>query len=82
MVVMAGRNYRPRPFSGSILFFSAGARQQHNIFYRIDRSGGWGELCCSRVQVITLPGNHLTILDKRNSPIAAEKLRAILAPGR
>ena len=76
----AGRNYRPKPFAGSILFFSADARQKHNIFYRIDPAGGWAELCGGRVQIITLPGTHLTLLDQHNAPIAAEKLRGFLLP--
>ncbi len=75
----AGSNYQPKPFSGSILFFAASKRQNHNIFYHVDPSGGWGELCGGRAQVITLPGTHLTLLDQRNAPLAAETLRAFLS---
>jgi thioesterase domain-containing protein/acyl carrier protein len=71
----AGEGYRPKPFPGSILFFAANARQNHNIFYRNDPAGGWGKLCDNRVHVIPLPGSHLTILDPSNATIAAEKLR-------
>lgn len=77
--LQAGQNYRPKPFSGSIVFFAAEERQHYNIFYRVDRSGGWGELCGQRIQTITLPGTHLTMLDQRNVPLAAEKLRPFLA---
>ena len=75
----AGRNYRPKPFAGSILFFSAvAAKAQHLLPHRPRRR--MAELCGGRVQIITLPGTHLTLLDQHNAPIAAEKLRGFLLP--
>ncbi len=70
--------YRPRPYPGSVVLFRATERAIHNIFYKIDPSSGWGKLTEGRVQVIHLPGTHLSILSSRNTPAVADQLRPYL----
>jgi thioesterase domain-containing protein/acyl carrier protein len=67
--------YRPRPYAGSVVLFRATDRAIHNIFYKIDPSSGWGALTNGRVEVIHLPGTHLSILSSKNAPSVAAQLR-------
>ncbi|HEX3359089.1 MAG TPA: alpha/beta fold hydrolase, partial [Tepidisphaeraceae bacterium] len=58
----AAASYRPGPYSGSVLVFRATDRPMHNIFYKIDPSNGWGASAAGGVNVIDLPGSHLSLL--------------------
>ncbi|SFO88816.1 phthiocerol/phenolphthiocerol synthesis type-I polyketide synthase D [Amycolatopsis arida] len=58
--------YRPEPYPGRVVFFSAaeqvpgGLRDQR--FDRTDPARGW-DAYCPDLEVITVPGHHLSLLD-------------------
>jgi acyl transferase domain-containing protein/thioesterase domain-containing protein/acyl carrier protein len=61
--------YRPEPYGGRVVFFSAaesvpgGLRDQR--FERTDPARGWDAVCAD-LELITVPGHHLSLLDPPN----------------
>jgi thioesterase domain-containing protein/acyl carrier protein len=69
----AAAAYRPRPFPGRIVYFRAASA-------RPGRSEGlWGRLALGGLDVRTVPGEHLTIMQSDNAPEFAVELRSALA---
>ncbi|WP_375341428.1 amino acid adenylation domain-containing protein [Lyngbya sp. CCY1209] len=64
----------PRPYAGQITLFRAADRQA-GLGRTIDPQLGWEELALGGVDIIEVPGHHLSILTEPNVKILAEKLR-------
>jgi thioesterase domain-containing protein len=68
--------YRPKPYSGSVLFFRARERRSHESQ---NPELAWIDLAAGGTQVHVVPGNHLTMHSEENLPVVAKVLRDILA---
>ncbi|WP_116047453.1 type I polyketide synthase [Amycolatopsis palatopharyngis] len=74
--------YRPDPYDGRAVFFSAadqvpgGLRDQR--FDRTDPARGW-DAVCTDLEVITVPGHHLSLLDPPNVDIIGRHLQHLLS---
>ena len=71
----AVREYRPRPYPGSITLFRAMDRSVTGTY---SRTLGWGRLARGGVRVIDVPGTHSTVLRPGSEPPMAAKLRDCL----
>jgi phthiocerol/phenolphthiocerol synthesis type-I polyketide synthase D len=78
-------HYQPEPFDGRVVFFSAadlvpgGLRDQR--FDRVDPARGW-DAVCGDLEVITVSGHHLSMLDPPNVDQIGKHLDNILATTR
>lgn len=72
--LLAGENYRPKPYSGRVYLFKAESRPE---FFGADPDLGWGEIL-SDLQIEGIPGDHGTINTGMNLKILARKLAALL----
>ncbi|WP_218160453.1 type I polyketide synthase [Amycolatopsis marina] len=74
--------YQPDPYDGRAVFFSAadqvpgGLRDQR--FDRTDPARGWDAVCAD-LEVITVPGHHLSLLDPPNVDVVGRHLRHLLS---
>jgi amino acid adenylation domain-containing protein len=73
---LARRQYQPRTFPGRIVLFRAEEIPGWIGSCFDDRRMGWGDLASAGIDVQTVPGDHLTILDRRN--VAALSARLML----
>lgn len=67
---VAGRNYRPLPYSGKITMFRAQIRPP---FEQYDRTLGWTGLA-SEIEVIDVPGDHISMGEEPNAAMLAAAL--------
>jgi amino acid adenylation domain-containing protein len=66
------RSHRPRPYAGPVLFFQAAIGG--------DRAIGWKNLVEGGLEVVTLPGDHRTMMRGEGARLLAQRLsRAALA---
>ena len=76
--------YRPLPWSGPITLIRA--QTQPLLLMHDEAALGWSAVAASGVEVVTLPGNHLTIMREPNVARLADVLRERIAaaelPGR
>ncbi|MEU8972950.1 acyltransferase domain-containing protein [Streptomyces monashensis] len=74
--------YTPRPYDGPVSFFSAADITpddlRDHLFDRQDPARGW-DAVCSDLDVITVPGHHLSLLDPPHVDSVARHLGAVLA---
>jgi thioesterase domain-containing protein len=75
---MARRHYQPRHYPGRLVLFRA--EQVPNwIGSRFDDPlMGWGDLAVGGIEVQTVPGDHLTLLNRRNAGSLARQLNTYL----
>ncbi|HEX2252920.1 MAG TPA: thioesterase domain-containing protein, partial [Thermoanaerobaculia bacterium] len=77
----AARRFRQRPYSGPVTLLRAAASDRFAGFPG-DPTGGWG-LLAARVEVVTVPGDHRTMVLPPNAvPLAAALRAALDAAGR
>ncbi|MBP2326086.1 phthiocerol/phenolphthiocerol synthesis type-I polyketide synthase D [Kibdelosporangium banguiense] len=73
--------YQPEPYAGPVIFYSAesavpgGLRDQR--FDRCDPARGWDSVC-DNLEIVTVPGHHLSLLDPPNVNVIAEHLTGVL----
>ncbi len=77
----AADRYVPQPYPGRAILFrpteiSDGTSEGSEEID--DPLNGWGELVRGGLEVHVVPGDHNTILSKRNALVLGEKLRACL----
>jgi phthiocerol/phenolphthiocerol synthesis type-I polyketide synthase D len=80
--VRALERYRPEPIAGRVVLFSALEQQPDRIrdprFDREDPARGWDVVCGAQLEVVPIPGHHLSVLDPPHVYILAEHLRRLL----
>ena len=75
----AWQAYQPRPYPGRLTIFRAVEQPKWPGFRFDDPTLGWGSLARDGVEVLDVPGNHLShIFDADNARILARTLRAVL----
>jgi thioesterase domain-containing protein/acyl carrier protein len=67
----AMRNYAPRPYAGRVVLFRSRVRP---LLRMHGRDLGWGELANGGLDVVTVPGNHETMLKPPNVEFLAKEL--------
>jgi glutamate-1-semialdehyde aminotransferase/thioesterase domain-containing protein/acyl carrier protein len=73
----ASLNYVPKVYPDRIIFFR-GSESNEGSQYPEDPSWGWRKLSSQPVEIVTVPGNHYTMLAKPHVQVLAEKLQAYL----
>lgn len=79
-VAQAYHCYRPEPYDGDIHLFRTHKNEViGDIRWIVDPCNGWRDLVTGRIEVIPVPGQHLTMLqDPANARPLAERLRAVV----
>ncbi|WP_406442254.1 acyltransferase domain-containing protein [Streptomyces sp. NBC_00631] len=80
-----GEAHRPGGYDGRVVLFRAGEPAPHTVrdpaYERDDDALGWDEVC-PRLEVVPVPGHHLSLLDPPHVDEIAARLRRLLAaPG-
>ncbi|MGK5631436.1 thioesterase domain-containing protein, partial [Streptomyces sp. URMC 123] len=75
------RGYRPAPWDGPLHLFLGREPMPEGIndpeFYRPDRALGW-DAVAPRLEIVDVPGDHLTLLNPPNVEVLARHLRPLL----
>jgi len=72
----AWRKYEPQPFPGKITLFRA---QEQGDNAPEDPDMGWARLAQQGVEIVDVPGNHLTMIHEPHVQVLAEKMQECLA---
>jgi amino acid adenylation domain-containing protein len=64
--------YRPRPYGGKVTLFRT---LDEDSAYEVIEDLGWGQVAQGGVEVLYIPGTHLTIFSEENVTTLAEKAR-------
>ena len=79
--------YQLKPYDGRVILYRAsevaefiGAQDKHKRYVRTDETLGLGEWC-SNLEVVPLPGDHLSLIDRPNLDVLARHLDGVLAEG-
>ncbi|HEY5197247.1 MAG TPA: beta-ketoacyl synthase N-terminal-like domain-containing protein [Solirubrobacteraceae bacterium] len=81
--VRAVERYRPATYDGPVVFYSprdlqtAGMRDPR--FDRHDPARGWDAFCGERLEIVSVPGHHLSLLDSPHVETLAGHLNLLLA---
>jgi len=71
----AAELYRPKPYPGRVILFKA---EEQNALYGPDAKLGWGNAALGGVQIIDVPGDHMSLLEKPRVFQLANHLRACM----
>ena len=67
--------YRPQPYSGQVVLFSATEQASKSTS---DSSNGWGQLVGENIDIYKIPGDHYSIIQEPNVEILATGLKSYL----
>lgn len=77
--------YRPAHYDGRVVFFGAGEEVPGGLrdqrFDRMDPAKGW-DAVCTDLEILTVPGHHLSMLDPPNVEEIGKHLDNVLATSR
>ncbi len=69
-------SYKPQPYSGKIILFQA---MNPSVFYNVNPAEtGWRKYAKGELEIYSIPGNHVSILEEPGVKIIAEKLTHFL----
>lgn len=81
--VRALERYRPQRIAGPVVLFSAREQQPDRMrdprFDRDDVAHGWDAVCDEQLEIVRVPGHHLSLLDPPHVDVLARHLRQLLA---
>jgi thioesterase domain-containing protein len=72
----AMRNYKLKPYGGRLTLFRA---RMQPFFYCHDPDNGWSRVAAGGLEIKTVPGNHLAMLQEPHVRVFARELKACLA---
>src|SRR5262249_49669217 len=75
--IRAVQNYTPRPYTGQVTLFQAGAELAGSE-EPVDSTLGWARLALNPLEIYIVPGDHYTILAEPYVQTLAERLRSCL----
>ena len=70
--------YRPSPFPGKVTLFRSEKGRLAELFHEIQADSGWSELVSGGVEILSVPGDHESMLVEPHVSVVAETLRACL----
>lgn len=75
--------YRPQRIAGPVVLFSARDQQPDRMrdprFDRDDVAHGWDAVCGEQLEIVPVPGHHLSLLDPPHVDVLSSHLRRLLA---
>ncbi|MEM7144034.1 MAG: amino acid adenylation domain-containing protein [Verrucomicrobiota bacterium] len=69
----AMENYTPKPYPGKITLFKARDNAENDKF-ELAEDYGWGRVARKGLEIVDIPGAHLTIFDEENIEAVAEAI--------
>lgn len=76
-----GEAHTPRPYDGRVILYRATEPAPHTVrdpaYERSDEALGWDELCPD-LEVVRIPGHHLSLLDPPHAQAIADHLNGVL----
>ena len=75
--------YHPRPYSGKVVLYRAESMHEGALlldprYGRTDAAAGWDETCAA-LQIVPVPGDHLSVIDTPGIAVVADHLGELLA---
>ena len=74
----ARNRYKAKPYGGRIALFWSDESEDEG---KQDRVAMWGELARGGVELIRVPGTHLSLLQEPHVKVLAEKLKRVMVKG-
>ncbi len=71
------RTYVPKPYTGKVTLFSITDNPLENPGNPMKR---WGKTFIGQLDIVTVPGDHVTMLERPHVAALAEKINALLPP--
>ncbi len=72
-------NYRPGSYGGHVVLFQIDDWEFYEGFrFAVDPTYGWGELVRNGLEVIRVPGDHFSMMNKPAAAVVAQRLRTRL----
>jgi thioesterase domain-containing protein/acyl carrier protein len=75
--IKAIKRYVPQPYRGKVTLFRATGRR---LKIYDPHAYGWGALAAGGVEVVKVPGNHLTLMKEPHVKVLADRLQGYLPP--
>ena len=72
------RRYLPRPYPGGAVLLRSETRDAGVL----DPWNGWRDVVLGELEVVPVPGGHVSFVDEEHAPVTAGKLAAVLASAR
>lgn len=76
-----GEAHTPRPYDGRVILYRATEPAPHTVrdpaYERTDEALGWDELCPD-LEIVRIPGHHLSLLDPPHAQAIADHLNGVL----
>jgi thioesterase domain-containing protein len=72
---LAGTQYSPKAYTGDITLFRASEKSLRGVN---DSYAGWRELAGGKLEVVEIPGGHVSMLSEPQVAVLAEQLKARL----
>jgi amino acid adenylation domain-containing protein len=76
LMALAARDYSPVLYPGSAVLF----RAKDEVRSKTDRDLGWAELISGGLEIVDIPGGHLTLFDEPNVEVLAAAFMERLTP--
>ncbi|MGK0190652.1 MAG: acyl-coenzyme A synthetase/AMP-(fatty) acid ligase/thioesterase domain-containing protein [Verrucomicrobiales bacterium] len=75
------RKYQPKPYDGHALLCQASSERddEYSFLYVTDPQNDWGNLFAGRLQIESIPGDHISILKEPNATTLAAKTLSYLS---
>ena len=74
--IQAINHYEVKAYPGKVTLFRSKISSPKR--YALDPLGGWGEFALGGVEVIDVPGDHMSMIKEPNLPVLAAQLKACL----
>jgi oxalate---CoA ligase len=71
-------NYKPEPYAGEVTIFTASNRP---IYMRANIMEHWSKILTGSLNIVQIPGSHMSMLSQQQASLLAEKITAILRKG-
>ena len=71
------RSYKPEPYSGKVTLFSA---TNHLWYVRWEPMEQWVKILTGQLDIVSVPGDHMSMFEQPQVGLLAEKIEACLPP--
>ncbi len=73
--IILSEKYNPEPYLGDVFLFQAGKHAKQKLL-KIEK---WQNYIIGHLETITIPGNHMSILNKPNTQVLAAEIKKLLS---
>lgn len=76
--IQAAANYRPKMYSGQVVYFTCKEKDARQLTVRLMRPTAWKHWIENGIEIYEVPGGHITMTQEPHVQVLAEELNACL----